>query len=256
MVYVQHRALGPLEKDLGPLLDGGVHNNRCIPHIGAEDPPILQQRAEDGEPVLLQLCAQSVGQPFLQGEDHVQPLSEVGLVLEVPHPYSGPCDLVRIARPYAPAGGTHSLRPPAPLLSTVEQPVVGKDNVGAIGDDETAAAPPRLPDGLHLHEQLLAVDDHAVTDDRGHALAYDPRGQDMKGEHLIPHLDGVASIGSALVSDHHVGILGQVVSDLSLSLISPLRTYNSKRWHRSTSGITSVERSILIVSSHISYIVL
>ena len=90
------------------------------------------------------------------------------------------------------------------------------------------AGPPDLP----ARSAALAVDDQAIADDRKHALADDARRQQVQGEDLVPHLDGVASVGAALVPNHQIGVLGQIVSNLALALVAPLRTDNRQSRHR------------------------
>ena len=46
----------------------------------------------------------------------------------------------------------------------------------------------------------------------------------MEDELGVPHMDGVPGIGSALISGHHVNVLGEHIHDLALAFISPLTT--------------------------------
>jgi hypothetical protein len=62
----------------------------------------------------------------------------------------------------------------------------------------------------------------------------------MKAENIVPDLDSVASIGAALIPHNEVRVLGDVISDLTLSLVSPLSTNDSDARQMLTSSAKSL----------------
>jgi len=101
--------------------------------------------------------------------------------------------------------------------------VVGKDDVGVLGDGETPAHVDALPEqGGDLAQQDPGVDDHAVADEALLALVQDARRQQVEDEGIPPGDDRVSRVVAALKTHDVPDVLGQDVDHLAFSLIPPL----------------------------------
>ena len=108
------------------------------------------------------------------------------------------------------------------LAGGVEQPVVGEDDLGAVGEQQVRADLDALrADGRDLVEEGLGVDDDAGPDDSD-AAADDPGRKQMEGEVAVAELDGVARVVAAVVARDDVEAIGEQVDDLPFALVAPL----------------------------------
>ncbi len=91
-----------------------------------------------------------------------------------------------------------------------------------------------MPPSLQLVELLEEghrVDDHAVAE---HAVLarVEHAGRDLvKDELVVPYSNGVPGVGPALIARDPVGVLGQDIDDLALTLVAPLRPDDNEAPH-------------------------
>jgi hypothetical protein len=84
---------------------------------------------------------------------------------------------------------------------------------------------------IHLFNQGSRIHDNAVSDDTRRASVQDARGNEMKdvGSPFVD--DGMPGIGPTLIPDDNIGIAGQDINDLALTLIAPLRPDDDEITH-------------------------
>ena len=161
---------------------------------------------------------------LLVREDEGYLLLQEVVVQKVARAESDPGDLVLVGGSDALLGGADDVLPAVLLLGAVELLVIVHDEVRTVGDAEAVDVAPGLLDLLDLLCELLQVDDHSVADDGELARTDDARGQSVKLEHLAVHDDRMAGVVASLEADDHVGVLAEVIRDLSFSFVSPLRS--------------------------------
>ena len=110
------------------------------------------------------------------------------------------------------------------LGEPVHEAVVRQDDVGAVRDADARDVDAALFHRVHLFERDFGIEDDAVADNVRLAVVEDARGQKAQLELLALDGDGVAGIAAALITHDGIGLFGEVVDDLALALVSPLRT--------------------------------
>jgi hypothetical protein len=86
-----------------------------------------------------------------------------------------------------------------------------------------AARPaPSFDDAIDLDQQVLRVDDHAVADVAGHALAHHARWNQLQRRLAAVDHQRVAGVVPALEAHHALRVVGHPVDNLALALVAPL----------------------------------
>src|SRR5208337_2987871 len=83
---------------------------------------------------------------------------------------------------------------------------------------------------VHLHQQDLGVQNHAVADEALDAGMQDARGNQMENELFAAHHQGMAGVVAALITHHYLGLRGQEIDDLPLAFVPPLGAYYHYIW--------------------------
>ena len=109
---------------------------------------------------------------------------------------------------------------------SVHNAVIRQNDVRAVRDADARRVDAALLHLVHLFERDFGIEDDAVADDVRLAVVKDARGQETQLELLALDADGVSGIAAALIAHDRIGLLGEVVDDLSLALIAPLRACN------------------------------
>ena len=136
--------------------------------------------------------------------------------------------LVLVGGADAAAGGADGLSPFGLLPGFVQGHMGGQDQRTCGTDpqslhDRYAA---RLQH-IDLFEQRIQSDDNAVADETFNAIPQDARGDQVQHGLLAADDEGVTGVVATLEADHCRGSLGEQVDDLTLALVSPLRTYDN-----------------------------
>ena len=202
-----------------------------VGHVRAQLLRRAAQHLEDGVERRNVLDAQGGEQRAgLGGEgSHASPKSRRAIQLGDAHAFPGGRRLVGRADPAkcrAELGVSQSL-----LARSVDQTVVGQDDVGAVGKQELVAdgdAPRR--DGFHLGKQRFEVHDDAGPD-HSRAAANDAGGQKVEREVAIGEFDGVAGVVPAVVAGDDVEPVGEEIDDLPLALVAPLSAEHGQDLH-------------------------
>ena len=169
----------------------------------------------------------------LGGDCGAQPIAQPGRVEQVhdPHPVTA-LNLVAVRRADSAASGA-DLDPVLALFAGLFQClVVGHDHVGDLADEETAGH--RKTPGLEvldLGQHRLRVDDHTVAHHASFVLVHNTRGDHVEDEFGVPNDNGMAGVGPTLIAHHHVGFEREIIDDLGLALVAPLRAQYDFRRH-------------------------
>ena len=86
-------------------------------------------------------------------------------------------------------------------------------------------------EGLDLAGEMSRVDDDTIGDDRDHVVVEDTRRYELQREPLTIDDDGVPSVVTALVTHDEVVLLGELIGDLRLPLVSPLGSHDDSYRH-------------------------
>ena len=109
---------------------------------------------------------------------------------------------------------------------SVHNAVIRQNDVRTVRDADARSVDAAFLHCVHLFERDFGIEDDAVADDVRLAVVKDARGQKTKLELFALDADGVSGIAAALIAHDRIGLLGEVVDDLSLALIAPLRACN------------------------------
>ncbi len=107
--------------------------------------------------------------------------------------------------------------------------MIWKDQVRAIAHEHAPVdldADPR--ELVHLGEERLRIDDHAVADDAGDARVQDARRDQVQDEFLALHVYRVAGVVAALIARDDGEVRRQQIDDLAFALVAPLRAQYRK----------------------------
>ena len=222
MVDVEHRALGALEDDLLAGVEQLPHQLRGVGDVllqaVAVDQVLLGHRVQVERRILFERPQrQALG--LHRGDDL---LLEDLLVEQILHADAQPRRLVGVAGADAPPGRADLQAAELGLAGGVQQQVVGHDQVRVGGDAQPAHVDAPRAQRVELLDQHLRVDHHAVADHAALARVEDPRGDQVQLPLLALAHDRVPGVVAALKAHDRVGLLGEQVGDLPLSLIAPL----------------------------------
>ena len=119
------------------------------------------------------------------------------------------------------------------FLQPVQLPVPGQQQGGPVADFQILRRNGHAggADGVHLTEQVLAVQRHAVAQNVHHALPENAGGQQMQGKGALFIDHGVAGVAAALIPHHHVIVVGKIVHHAALAFVAPVNTYNCTVCH-------------------------
>ena len=154
-------------------------------------------------------------------------------VQQILDPDAHPGHLVPVGRPDAPAGGADLGVAQEAFGDLVQGHVVGRDDVRVGADQQPRGVHTTLDQAVHLPEQDLEVDHHAVADDRCAGRGQDPAGQQVQRELRIADDHGVPGVVAALVAHDIVRAATEQVGGLALALVAPLGAHDDDRRHSS-----------------------
>ena len=103
--------------------------------------------------------------------------------------------------------------------------VIGHYDVGNLAEEEAVGHGKAL--GLQLGDLIEHdgwIDDHPIAHHADFTLVHDARGNGVEDELGGVGDDRVAGVGPSLIAHHHIGGGREVIDDLGLALVAPLRS--------------------------------
>ena len=100
--------------------------------------------------------------------------------------------------------------------------MVRQYDMGAVADGDAADVDALVMHFLDFLQHDAGVDDDAVAEDADLAVVQDARRQQAQFVRNIVDDDRMARVGAAGITDHRVGLLGQIIHDFAFSFIAPL----------------------------------
>ena len=140
--------------------------------------------------------------------------------------------LVGVGRPDAPLGRAQLVLAQVALGHPVELLVVRHDQVGVAREPQVGGGHALGLEHVDLGEEHGRVDDHAVADDRRDVRVEDPARHELDLEDLAVDHDGVARVVATLVAHDEGRLLGEVVGEPTLALVTPLGADDHRARHR------------------------
>ena len=126
---------------------------------------------------------------------------------------------------------------PLPVVPILPAPLVSRSSSRALststwngrisGHDSLTSSRERTSSPIassraDLAEQVLRIDDDAVADVAGDALAHDPRRDQLQRRLDAVDDERVAGVVAALEAHDRLRVVGEPVDDLALALVAPL----------------------------------
>ena len=110
-----------------------------------------------------------------------------------------------------------------PFARLVDLDVERQDQRARLADQQARPdVEAHLLEPFDLAQQVQRIDDHAVADEAGDAVAHDPRRNQLERRLDAADDQRVPGVVAALEADHRLRVVGQPVDDLALAFVAPL----------------------------------
>ena len=189
--------------------------------------------------VLLRHLLEVEGQAVVDLREHrvllaqreVELLAEDLGVEQVLHAQADAQRLVGVGGADAALGGAQLVLAQAALGDAVELLVVRHDQVRVARELHARHVDALGREHVELGDQHRGVDHHAVADDRRDVRVEHAARHELEREDVVADHDAVARVVAALVADDVVGLLGEVVGEPTLALVTPLGADDHRAAH-------------------------
>ena len=231
VVEVEQHALRALEHHVLAVAQGPVEQRSRVDDLGLDPVGERHVLLHDALGIQRQAVVDLREDQVLLAQDDLELLAEDLLVEQVLDPQADPRGLVAVG------GADPALRRAERVLAQeslrhlLELQVVRHDHVRVAADDQPGDIDARLADLIHLLEQMAWIDHDPVGDHRGDVRVEDARGDQLELQQAALGDDGVARVVPALVADHVVHAVGEVVDRLALALVPPLGAEHDRGRH-------------------------
>ena len=223
VVDVEQRPLRALEQQVLARAIGLVERTRDVGHHRRQ-PRRHRERFVAGAGEIHRRCVQVLRQhEVVVIEQLLELRAQAAGHEEILQPDRAPRDLVLVGRPDAAAGGADLSGAACRLARDIERGVVRQDQRTGFRDPD---APVELHAGarelVHLLEQRMRREHHAVADVAGHARMQNARRDQV--QHRLPPGDHqrMPGVVSALEAHHALRMRREPVDDLPFALVTPL----------------------------------
>ena len=160
----------------------------------------------------------------LDGEVFLQTARELVLIDEVADADADAVVAVHVAGADAAVRRADLVLAARLVADAVHEAVIREHDMRAVADADAGEVDAARRERVHLLEHDLRVEGDAVADDAVRALEQDARRHEAQLVCFIIDDDGMAGVAAALVAHDRLSLLGEIVDDLALSLVAPLRT--------------------------------
>jgi hypothetical protein len=224
VVEVEQRALRSLEQHVAPVAKRVVDQLRRVGQVRPEPLGVPEVVVDDRPGLEREPSVDLREDEVLLLQDDVELLSEDLRVVQVLDTKADPGGLVAVRRPDAALRRAERVLPEEPLGHALELEVPRHDQVRVPRDRQPRRVDAEAGQRVDLLEEDARVDHDAVGNHRGDVRIQDPRGDQVEPKDLPLRDHRVPGVVAALVPDDEVHPVGQVVDDLALALVAPLRT--------------------------------
>ncbi len=224
MVDIEHRCLSSLEQDLAALLDLIMQQCDRIADIRAQTVRIAEILFEDSIIVQRLMIIEQLELLILYRQHFFEAAGELIRVYEIADADTDAVGLIHIAGADAALRRTDLVLAALFIADAVHEAVIREHDVGAVADADAREVDAARREGVHLLEHDFRIERDAVTDDAVRARKEDARRHEPQLVGFIIDDDGMAGVAAALIAHDRLCLLGEVVDDLALSLVAPLRT--------------------------------
>ena len=226
MVDVEQGSLRPFAEDCFALVEGLVEQERGVGDVWGELLAVADVRVDDGA-CLQRLLAEDLGQDFVFGADAGPELvAQTRWVAQIHDAHAvAALDFVAVSRADAAASRADGDAVFALFPGLFQDLVVGHYDVGNLAEEEAVGHGKAL--GLQLGDLIEHdgwIDDHPIAHHADFTLVHDARGNGVEDELRVAGDDCVAGVGPSLIAHHHIGGGREVIDDLGLALVAPLRS--------------------------------
>ena len=239
MIEVEQHALRALEHHVLAVVERSVEQRRRVDDVRLDAIGERHVLLDDAVGVERQPVVDLREDQVLLAEHDLELLAEDLLVEQVLDAQPDARRLVAVGRTDAALRRAERVLAEEPLRDLLELEVVGHDHVRVAAHDEARDVDPGLAHLVHLLHQVARIDDHAVGDHRRDVGVEDARGDQLQLQQSTLGDHRVARVVAALVADHVVHAIGEVVDRLALALVSPLGAEHDRGRHdagKSTGG--------------------
>ena len=142
------------------------------------------------------------------------------------------------------------------LLQRIQIPVPGQQQGSAVTDLQIVGSDghPGSPELIHFIQQILAIKRNAITQNVHNTLTENAGGEQVQSKGPLVIYDRVTGVAAALITDHDVIVIGEIIYHAALALVAPVDTYDCTVCHvacllkflRSSSAVHSFFDRIII----------
>jgi hypothetical protein len=232
VIEVEHRALSALQHHVAAVRERVMQQLAGVRDVGPKALRVDEVVLDDLLGLHRQLVVDLRQEVVLLPQDHVELLAKDLLVVQVLHADADPCGAVGVGGTDPALGRAERVLPEEPLRHLLELEVVRHDQVRVQRQPETADVEAGRGELIQLAEQHRRVDDDAVRDHVGDVREQHARRHEVELELAALGDDRVAGVVTALVPDHEVHPVRQVVDRLALAFITPLGAEHDRGGHR------------------------
>ena len=224
VVDVEHRRLRALEEDLAALRDLLVEQRDRVADVRAQAVGVAVILREHRVVVERLVVVEEPQLLVLDGEVFLQTARELVLIDEVADADADAVVAVHVAGADAAVRRADLVLAARLVADAVHEAVIREHDMRAVADADAGEVDAARRERVHLLEHDLRVEGDAVADDAVRALEQDARRHEAQLVCFIIDDDGMAGVAAALVAHDRLSLLGEIVDDLALSLVAPLRT--------------------------------
>ena len=151
---------------------------------------------------------------------------------QIDHPQPTASHLVFVSRADAARGSTDFVGAASYFRRHIQFAVIWENQVGSIADVQAAFdVDTGFRQRFNFGHERRGIDDHARADDRVLVRAQDAAGDELKHIAILANDDRVASIVAAGNAHNIIKRPSQIIDNLALALVAPLRADHNDRFH-------------------------
>ena len=114
------------------------------------------------------------------------------------------------------------------LLQRIQVPVPRQQQGSAVTDLQIVGSDghPGSPELIHFIQQILAIKRNAITQNVHNTLTENAGGEQVQSKGPLVIYDRVTGVAAALITDHDVIVIGEIIYHAALALVSPVDSHD------------------------------